>query len=155
MSAQIIAFAPAQRRIIPIGAEHSAPESSPPRDARRDRKAEWERAELAWKFLERQHDFITWCTIAQGRGVAEALLLNPVSDADRMASADKLHEATRVLLLAPAPDRAALRWKSDRLRRGDGWSLGTASPDAVKRAIALDVAYLAANPPRRARQSEA
>jgi hypothetical protein len=152
MTAQIITFAPAQRRIVPIAAgEHSAPEPSP-RDARRDRKAEWSRAELAWKFLERQHDFVTWCEIAQGRGVAEALQLKPLTDDDRMASADKLHEATRVLLLTPAPDKAALNWKRCRLARGGLFALGNASPDAVKRSIAEDEAYLAAHPARSGRQ---
>lgn len=150
MSAQIITFAPAQRRIAPIANGYSAPESST-RDMRRDRKERWQRAELIWKFLERQHAFVTWCEIAQVRGVAEALQLKPLTDDDRKACADKLHEATRGLLLTPAPDKAALNWKGYRLMRGGIW-LGNASPDEVKRAIAEDEAYLAANPPRRGRQ---
>lgn len=165
MSAEIIAFAPAQRRIVPIAAEHSAPETSPPRDVRkslrqlgdgsdprRDRKERWRHAELKVTFLQAQLDFVSWCEIAQERGVAEALQLKAFTNDDRMAAAELLHKATAALLLTPAPDRAALNLKRCRVARGGLFALGYATSDEVKRSIAEDAAYLAANPPRRKRQ---
>jgi hypothetical protein len=116
---------------------------------RAERRAAWKRAEIAMQYLERLHDFVTWCEIAQARGVAEALKNQPLKDSDRMTAAEKLHEATRVLLLTPAPDRAALNLKICRLRRGGLFALGNASPDQVKRAIAEDEAFLAVHPARK------
>jgi hypothetical protein len=155
MSADIIRLVPQTRGTRGYVRELRSPDAdaplSPPNYSRlrAERKAAWKHAEIAMHYLERLLDFVTWCEIAQERGVAEALKHQPVKDSDRMTAAEKLHESTRVLLLTPAPDRAAVNWKICRRRRGGLFALGNASPDAVDRAIADDEAFLAAHPARK------
>lgn len=158
MSAEIIQFATVVRQphaplpqAIPIGTGGPLAIANHHSRARSERKAAWKRAEIVMNYREHLHDFAFWCEIARDRGLAAAL--NPPVFRDRMDTADDLNQAVRALLLTPAPDKAALTWKVQRLQRKHRpWALGAATREEVERAIAADREFLKAHPVRSGRQ---
>jgi hypothetical protein len=81
---------------------------------------------------------------AQSHGVFECQ--GPVDD--ERATLKRYREATVKQMLTPAPDAAAIAWKQKTFARGDYRHID-ANPEQIKRAIADDLAFLAAHPTRR------
>jgi hypothetical protein len=73
---------------------------------------------------------------------------HPVAECDeRMAMVTRWREAQMKQLLTPAPDTMAIAWKQAALGRGD-YKHTDVKPERTERAIADDLAWLAAHPVR-------
>jgi hypothetical protein len=89
---------------------------------------------------------------AQKRGSADSGSFPPVAD-DRFSLVETWREAVVKQLLTPAPDGAAVAWKSAKLA-GRGFDQLPTKAERVERVIADDLAFLAAHPVRQSRKRE-
>lgn len=92
-----------------------------------------------------------WCDalqIAQQYGIADSASLPSAENESRLGLVDKWREAVAKMLLTPAPDLAAVTWKRAQLKKR-GFCFVPVKKERVERAIANDVAFLAAHPTRR------
>jgi hypothetical protein len=86
--------------------------------------------------------------LAQKWGLADSGSFPPAADENRQHLVDKWREAAVKQLLTPAPDGGAVAWKRAKLAGRDFSHLPTKA-ERIERAIADDVAFLAAHPARR------
>jgi hypothetical protein len=85
---------------------------------------------------------------AQKNGVGDSASFPAADSPDRFPLLDKWREAVAKQLLTPAPSIAAITWKRAKLESGEFPHLPV-KKERVERAIADDVAFLAAHPTRR------
>jgi hypothetical protein len=119
------------------------------RSARRD--AWWEAihvtgywgARLDW---HRELDF------AQRHGIGDSASFPSADERFDLVGIGKWREAVVKQLLTPAPDGGAVAWKRAKLQRSD-FAYLPVKREWVESAIAADVAFLAAHPTRKAKQS--
>ena len=115
------------------------------RSARRDawwhagRVTEYWRARLDWQCV---------LELAQKYGIGDSRSFPPPREIEtRGELCDKWRAAVVKQLLTPAPDLAAITWKRAQLA-GRGFSHLPIKAERIERAIAHDVAFLAAHPTR-------
>jgi hypothetical protein len=113
------------------------------RIARRDA---WWRAGRVTDYWRARMDWEYVLETAQRYGIADSASFPTVKD-DRIRLVDKWREAVVKQLLTPAPDLAAITWKRAKLAGRDFSHLPTKA-EHIERAIADDVAFLAAHPTR-------
>jgi hypothetical protein len=87
-----------------------------------------------------------WC--GQREGVPEAASHPPVTPDDRYPLLDKYWKAKGDQLLTPAPRVAVVNWKQQVLAQGEYVHTGV-EKEQIEKAIADDLAFLAAHPTRR------
>jgi hypothetical protein len=114
---------------------------------RQIRKEIWRMAEAATRYWRVRIDFDHAISFAQRMEIPEAAY-HPVVDSKDLRLVDRYREALVKQLLTPAPDTAAVKWKQDALARGQYRYVGV-KPERIERAIAEDLAFLAAHPIRR------
>jgi hypothetical protein len=110
------------------------------RDAwwRADRLADYWRARLDW------HSALG---TAQQYGIADSASFPSAENESRFELVDKWREAVAKKLLTPSPDLAAITWKRAQLK-SSGFRYVPVKKERVERAMADDVAFLAAHPTR-------
>jgi hypothetical protein len=121
---------------------------------REQRKEIWRAAEAAtryWRVRLTFHDAISQAQrmeIPEGRD-------HPVADnEDRSPIVAKWREALVRQVLTPAPEANSVKWKQAALDGGDLAYTGV-KPERVERAIAEDLAFLAAHPVRQSKRRSA
>jgi len=123
---------------------------------RQERREVWQMAEAATRYWRTLLDFQSAVSWAQQMGVPEGRD-HPADpeDRDRQMNVEKYRAALVRQLLTPAWDVASVNWKQMALARGQHLYTGVKS-ERIERAIADDLAFLAAHPVRqsnRRRQS--
>jgi hypothetical protein len=122
------------------------------RSARRDA---WWHADRVSDYWRARLDWSGALGIAQQYGIADSASFPSAENENRFGLVDKWREAVAKKLLMPAPDLAAITWKRAKLKSSDFPCLPV-KKERVERAIADDVAFLAAHPVRtRGSNSEA
>jgi hypothetical protein len=96
------------------------------------------------------HDALS---ISQQYGIADSASFPLAENESHLGLVDKWREAVAKQLLTPAPDLGAVTWKRAKLKSGDFSWLPIEAP-RVERAIADDLAFLAAHPVRQLKRSE-
>lgn len=115
---------------------------------RQDRRKAWRLAERAVAYWKARRDLHHAISCAQMAGIPEGEL-HPASDhREDWDLVAKWRAALAHQLLAPAPDALAVKWKQAALARDVHHYTGVDASE-VERAIADDLAFLAANPVRR------
>jgi len=84
---------------------------------------------------------------AQTCGVADSAKIRPVDAESYQVLVERWREAVAKKLLTPAPDLAGINWKRAQLK-SSGFPYLPVKKERVERAIAEDVAFLAAHPTR-------
>ena len=121
---------------------------------RTERRDVWRMAEAATRYWRLRIDFQSAVQYAQRMGTPEGLS-HPADpeDRDRMSMVQKFRAALAKQLLTPAWDTASVKWKQMALARGQHQYTGVKT-ERIERAIADDLAFLAAHPVRRGTNSE-
>jgi hypothetical protein len=108
----------------------------------------------AWRLADRVTDYwrarMDWCSaleIAQQYGIADSGMFPLAENGSWFGLVATWREAVAKQLLTPAPDLGAITWKRAKLKSGDFPYLPV-KKERVERAIAEDVAFLAAHPTR-------
>jgi len=116
---------------------------------RKERHEIWRMAEAATRCWRLRLDFQSAVSYAQRMGVPEGRD-HPTDPEDRgrQSMVQRWRAALVRQLLTPAPDGASVKWKQAALARGDHCYTGV-KPERIERAIADDLAFLAAHPVRR------
>src|ERR1019366_8901716 len=113
-----------------------------------DRREAWQMAEAARHYWEVRLKFEDQIRHVQKMGMSEGRSHPALEWDDRWPLLDKWRAAIAKQLLTAAPDAAAVKWKQATLANGGSKRAGL-SPERVERAIADDLAFLAAHPVRR------
>jgi hypothetical protein len=120
---------------------------------RQERREVWRMADAAtryWKVRREFHSAVSW---AQRMGVPEAHSHPPdPDDRDRISMVKRWRTALVEQLLTPAPDGRSVKWKQAALASGEHCHIGVKS-ERIERAIADDLAFLAAHPVRQSRRT--
>jgi hypothetical protein len=119
---------------------------------REQRKEAWRKAEAATRYWQARRYFESAVSIAQMRDIPEGRFHPDVSLKD-LHLVDRWREALVKQLLTPAPDLMSVTWKKAALAQGQYRYVGV-SDQRIERAIAEDLAFLAAHPVRQ-KNSEA
>ena len=109
----------------------------------------------SYSLLEAEVGFVSAVSFAQDAGVPAARDHEPENKENRLSMVHEYRTALVEQLLTPAPDVAAVTWKRLVLDRNDYVIGKYVEKDQVERAIAEDVAFLAAHPVRRPRRESA
>ena len=122
---------------------------------RQERHEIWRMAEAARQYWRARLDFQSAVSYAQQTGVPEGRD-HPADPQDRgrQSMVDRWRAALVKQLLTPAPDGASVKWKQAVLDRGELCHTNLKS-ERLERAIADDLAFLAAHPIRQARRDGA
>jgi hypothetical protein len=165
MSCEIIQFSAAARPARPVSDQpaptpwqrrrEGKPELPPPAiETAKNARIRTERRE-AWWLAERAADYwrgrFKWrdeLWTAQRYGIADSASFPPVENENRFVLVDTWREAVAKQLLTPAPTLADVAWKRAKVKSDDFKQLPITLARA-ERAIADDVAFLAAHPTRR------
>jgi hypothetical protein len=115
------------------------------RDARKDA---WRMAYSIRSYWHARLRFEDAISCAQNHGAAEGDAHPPHDPDDRWTILANYRQAIAQQLLTPAPDTAAIAWKKAALASGQHEYTGV-KPERIERAIADDLAFLAAHPFRR------
>jgi hypothetical protein len=113
---------------------------------REQRKKLLREAEAATRYWRVRMDFESAVSIAQARGIPEGSYHPDVGLKD-LRLVDRWREALVKQLLTPAPDLLSVAWKKAALAQGQYRYAGV-SAERIERAIAEDLAFLAAHPIR-------
>jgi len=105
-------------------------------------------AEAATRYLRVRLDFEHAVSWAKQMGTAEGRSHPAVNEDDRMPIVGRYRAALVKQLLTPAPDATSVKWKQMALARGQH-RYTDVKPERIERAIADDLAFLAAHPVRR------
>ncbi len=119
---------------------------------RKQRRGAWWKAERAVHYWRARLDLQSAISCAQHAGLTEGNFHPPTAPADRDVLLENYRAALVKQLLTPAPTVADVKWKQLALARGDH-KFTDARTEKIERAIADDLAFLAAHPTRRARGS--
>jgi hypothetical protein len=111
---------------------------------RQDLKEAWRMAEAAVRYWRTRVDFEDAVSSAQRMGLPEGRSHAPLDD-DRMSKVKSWRAAIVRQLLTPAPDAASVKWKQAAWARDNYLAV---KPERIERAIADDLAFLAAHPVR-------
>jgi hypothetical protein len=114
---------------------------------RKERHEVWRAAEAAthyWRARLDLHGAISW---AQRMETPEGRAHPAINDEDRYPLVEKWRAALVRQLLTPAWNGASVKWKQAALARGDH-CFTDVKPERIERAIADDLAFLAAHPVR-------
>ena len=117
---------------------------------RNGRRDAWWRAERLVDYWRARLDWCGALSCAQQWGIADSASFPPIQDDHqlRYSLVDKWREMVAKKLLTPAPCLAAVSWKQAQLK-ASGFSHLPVKKEQVERAIADDLAFLAAHPTRR------
>lgn len=115
---------------------------------REGRKIAWGCAHAARAYWRGRLDFESVVSHAQSRGIAEGKLHPEADETERWMILNKWRASIAAQLLTPAPDVAAVTWKRTALRSGEH-KYTDVTTERIARAIADDVAFLAAHPTRK------
>jgi hypothetical protein len=115
---------------------------------RTERRDAWWHAGRLADYWRARMDWTSELENAQRYGIADSASFPPVDNASRFGMVDTWREAIVKQLLTPAPDLGAITWKRAKLKSSDFPYLPV-KKERVERAIADDVAFLAAHPTRR------
>jgi hypothetical protein len=115
------------------------------RDARKDA---WRKADSIRSYWKVRLDFEYAVSWAQQMEVPEGHYHPAVNPDDRGPNVERYRAALVKQLLTPAPDTAAIAWKRAALKSGQHEYTGVKT-ERIERAIADDLAFLAAHPFRR------
>jgi hypothetical protein len=112
-------------------------------------------AEAATRYWRLRIDFQSAVSFGQRMGVPEALShrADP-EERDRVFMVEKYRAAFVKQLLTPAWDAASVKWKQTALTRRNEYDYASVKKKRIERAIADDLAFLAAHPTRRGIDSE-
>jgi hypothetical protein len=113
---------------------------------REQRKESWRAADAATRYWRARIEFEHAVSIAQDRDIPEGRLHPDVSLKD-LRLVDQWRAALVKQLLTPAPDLMSITWKKAALAQGQYRYVGV-SDQRIERAIAEDLAFLAAHPTR-------
>jgi len=123
---------------------------------RQERNEVWRMAEAATRYWRLRIDFQSAVSWAQRMEIPEGRFHpSDPEESDRMPMVGRYREALVKQLLTPAWDTASVKWKQAALARGQH-RYTDVKPERIERAIADDLAFLAAHPVRqsnRRRQS--
>jgi hypothetical protein len=176
MSAEIIQFSTAARPVRPVSDKQAPagvtvigggvltprqrrrqgkPELPPPATAtagngrlRKERYEAWRMAAAATRYWRVRIDFHDAVSSVQGREMPEGRSHPAVNEDDRRSMVGRWRAALVKQLLTPASDVASVNWKQAALARGQH-RYTDVKPERIERAIADDLAFLAAHPVRR------
>ena len=115
-----------------------------------ERREAWRRAEAVVDYWKQRMKFEYALERAQRMGLPEGRSHGPIDD-DRFSKVEKHRAAIVRQLLTPAPDAGAVKWKQAAFAGNDYLDV---KPERVDRAIADDLAFLAAHPIRRSNRAE-
>jgi hypothetical protein len=115
---------------------------------RKERHEVWRMAAAATRYWRARIDFHDAVSSVQGRGMPEGRSHPAVNDGDRIPMVGRWRAALVKQLLTPASDVASVNWKQAALARGEH-RYTDVKPERIERAIADDLAFLAAHPVRR------
>jgi hypothetical protein len=127
-------------------AEPSLTETAANGRLREKRKQAWRKAEAATRYWRVRIDFDHAVSIAQREEIPEAAD-HPVVDSKDLRLVDRYREALVKQMLTPAPDLMSVTRKKAALAGGQHRYTGVKS-ERIERAIADDLAFLAAHPIR-------
>jgi hypothetical protein len=116
---------------------------------RKERQEVWRMAEAATRYWRVRLDFEDAVSWAQRLGVSEGDSHPAVDPDSRMPMADRYRKALVEQLLTPAWDIASVTWKRAVLARNDYVIGPYVKAERVEKAVADDLAWLAAHPTRR------
>jgi hypothetical protein len=112
------------------------------------RRDAWWRACRVSEYWRARLDWHAALSISQQYGIADSASFPSAENENRFGLVDTWREAVAKQLLTPAPDLGAVTWKRAKLKSSDFSHLPIKAP-RVERAIADDLAFLAAHPVRR------
>jgi hypothetical protein len=112
---------------------------------RKERYEVWRMAEAAVNYWRARMKFHNALACAQQNEIPEGRLHLAIDEKEYMPMVDKWRAAIARQFLTPAPTAAAINWKKDALARGHHEYTGV-KPERIERAIADDLAFLAAHP---------
>jgi hypothetical protein len=118
---------------------------------RKQRCDSWRAAEAATRYWRLRLDFESALSYAQNMEMPEGRYHPVVDHEDRYPMVGKWREALVRQLLTPAPDARSVTWKQMTLVTRQFRHTGV-KPERIERAIADDLAFLAAHPTRRRRR---
>jgi hypothetical protein len=155
MICEIIQFSTAVRTTRAVSDKREGkPELPPPATEtaknariRGGRKDAWEAACRLPEYWRARLDWCNALNIAQKRGIADSTSFPSDDETTRFELVETWREAVAKRLLTPAPDLGAVKWKRAKLAGGNFPYLPV-KKERVERAIADDVAFLAAHPTR-------
>jgi hypothetical protein len=116
---------------------------------RLDRRKVWRRAEAVTRYWRLRLEFEEAVSWAQREGLPEGRSHPDVDPDYRMPMVDRYRKALVEQLLTPAWDVASLTWKRSVLARRNEYDYASVKKERIERAIADDLAWLAAHPTRR------
>jgi hypothetical protein len=116
---------------------------------RKERYEVWRMAEAATRYWRLRIDFQSAVSWAQRMEIPEGRFHpSDPEESDRMSMVQRFRAALVKQLLTPAWDTASVKWKQMALARGHHCYTDV-KPERIERAIADDLAFLAAHPVRR------
>jgi hypothetical protein len=121
---------------------------------RKERQETWRAAEAATRYWRVRLEFEDAVSCAQRLEIAEGDSHPDVDRADRYPMVGKYRAALVRQLLTPAFDANSVKWKEATIAKGQHKHTD-ANPKKIEKAIADDLAWLAAHPTRRTGNSEA
>jgi hypothetical protein len=121
------------------------------RIARRD---VWWRAERVSEYWRARMDWHHALSVSQQYGIGDGASFPSAKNESWLWLVDTWREAVAKQLLTPAPDLGAVTWKRGKLKTRDFSHLPIEAP-RVERAIADDLAFLAAHPVRQSNRRSA
>jgi hypothetical protein len=118
---------------------------------RQERYEAWQMAEAATRYWKLRMEFQSAISWAQQMGIPEGRLHpSDPEDRDRTSMVGSWRAALVKQLLTPAPYAASVKWKQMALARGQYRHIGV-KPERIERAIADDLAFLAAHPTKKSK----
>jgi hypothetical protein len=114
---------------------------------REKRKQAWREAEAATRYWRARLDFDDAVSFAQTMEIPEAADHPALDPNDRYSMVRRWREALAKQLLTPAPDTRSITWKRAVLAGRQFRHIGVKA-ERIERAIAEDLAFLAAHPVR-------
>jgi hypothetical protein len=120
---------------------------------RKERREVWREADAAREYWKARLEMEHAVSLAQIYGAPEGNNHPPYNPDERMALLASWRKAIAQQLLTPAPDTGAVAWKKAALARPDKYI--DIKTERLERAIAADLAFLAAHPVRQSRRDGA
>jgi hypothetical protein len=118
------------------------------RNLRDERKPQWSKAEATREYWRARLDMESAISAAQRQGIREGADHPPHIADDRWTILANWRLSVAAQLMTPAPDTRAIAWKKAALE-GKQWQWTDLTKERIERAIADDLAFLAAHPVRR------
>jgi hypothetical protein len=115
---------------------------------RLERREAWWDSERVTRYWRLRIDFEDAVSSVQKIGAPEGRLHPAVKPEDHMPLVERYRAAKAKQLLTPAPDAAAIKWKQAALAEESKYNFVGVKPERIERAIADDLAFLAAHPVR-------